>query len=53
MRSCTDVSERRYPGTPAGWRPKTEAKAAFLAGSAVSDPISFSTSQLATFRVPV
>lgn len=32
--------------------PRPEAKAAFLAGSAPSDPISFSTSQLATFLVP-
>ncbi|KOV10529.1 hypothetical protein ADK91_11045 [Streptomyces sp. XY511] len=51
-RSCTGVSERRYWGTAVGWMPSVAAKAAFLAGSAASTLICFSTSQLTTSWVP-
>src|ERR1041385_7190313 len=52
MRSCTGVSERRYAGTPAGRRPRTDANAPFFAEVVPSIRISFSTSQPATSRVP-
>lgn len=51
-RNCTGVSERRKSGTAPGWIPAPEAKALFLAGSADSTLICFSTSQLATSFVP-